>query len=232
MRKSNRSEWKKIAVMLVWGIVLSVTFTACRNGGTTDEVLTDIGTNEINLACSAEEAAVTPVMTIGAETIYLDEIRYYCYNTQATYEAVYATDGKGDNLDWNSEMSEGVTMEEAVKSTILNRICEREAMVSYAEEYRVALTEEELSQISEKTDIFFEQSNPKLLGKIDIRQERLKELFEKDALCQKVKEEMENENEGTSDEVYKNWKKVNTVTTNEYWEKMNFQTPILMESNQ
>ena len=44
-------------------------------------------------------------------------------------------------------MSVGVSLETAVKSTVLDSICEREAIVSYADEYQIALDEKLLQKL-------------------------------------------------------------------------------------
>lgn len=227
MRKINRSMkvLKKAGVVAALGFVIVASVTGCNNGNGENETSAVEQSKKADITIPAKEAAETEVMVVGDAVVYLDEVRYYSYNTQATYEAVYIAEDEA--LDWNSEMSEGVTLEEAVKSTVLDRICEREALVQYAEEYGVAFTETELSEISDKVDTFFEESNPKLLERIDIEKERLKEVFEKEELYKKVKEVMDDEEAGKSDETYKNWKKVNNVTTNEYWNAINFKTPIL-----
>lgn len=227
MRRINRNRTGNMKQIRSLGILLLVAmmvFTGCSAVDGEKEGQTNESGEKIDIALSAEEAARTEVMNIGTKKVYLDEVRYYSYNTQATYETYYIAEEK--ELDWNREMSEGVTLEEAVKSTVLDGICRRESLILYADEYNVDFTEEELKEIAEKVENFYEKSNEKILDRININRERLQEIFEKNELYNKVKDIMESEKEGKSDEVYKNWKKANNVTTNEYWTAINFQTPI------
>lgn len=226
MRKHLSADKKNaLAKLVLLCTTVTVIFSACSFGKSSEEVVTDENGNKINTDLSYDEAARQPVIVVGTEQVYLDEVRYYTYTTQATYETYYATEDK--ELDWNMEMSVGVTLAEAVKSNLLDAICEREALSSYAEEYGVSFSEEELTKISKKVDKFYAKTNEKLLDRIKIKTERLKEVFEKDELSKKVKEKLEGQQTGKAEEVYKNWKKANTVTTNEYWDALNFNTPIL-----
>ena len=226
-KKNYLSAYKKntLAKLVLLCTAVTIIFSACSFGKNSEEVVTDENGNKIDTDLSYDEAARQPVITVGTEQVYLDEVRYYFYNTQATYELYYDTDDK--ELDWNKEMSVGVTLAEAVKSNILDTICETEALSSYAEEYGVSFSEDELTKISNKVDKFYAKTNEKLLDRIKIKTERLKEVFEKDELSKKVKEKLEGQQTGKAEEVYKNWKKANTVTTNEYWDALNFNKPIL-----
>lgn len=218
----------KQSKMLVLTLIAMVGVTGCGiqndkekdNTKTPENSLTDI---------SATIAGETEVIKAGDSVVYLDEVRYYVYNTQATYETYYMAENK--ELDWKEEKSEGVSLEEAVKSVVLDKICEREAMVSYAREYNVSLNETDIGKVSDKVEKFFSESDDNFKEKVDVSHNRMKEIFEKAALCEKVKRDMNKENEGKSDEMYKNWKKANNVTTNEYWDAINFDTPIFV-SNQ
>ena len=60
-------------------------------------------------------------------------------------------------------------------------------------------------------------------------EKRLSEIYQKAALFEKVKAAMEDKQEGESEEAYKKWKTVNNVTTNEYWDEINYQEPIFMK---
>ncbi|MBE5958160.1 MAG: hypothetical protein E7254_04770 [Lachnospiraceae bacterium] len=164
---------------------------------------------------------------VGDSRVEEDEMRYYFYNTQATYEAYYIAENM--KLDWDSEIQEGILLRDGVKSTVLDDICKREVIVSMAEDYSVELDNEDESEADKMVETFFTETNPKLQTKIDISPLRLKEVFEKELLYKKVLEIMENEEEGYSDEMYKNWKTANNVTTGEKWKKLDFNEKILEE---
>ena len=167
----------------------------------------------------------TDTIQVGTNVVPEDEMRYYFYNTQATYEAYYIAEKM--ELDWNSQMQEGVTLSEGVKSTILDSICRREVIAGYADDYSVKLDSEDFAEAKKMVETFFTETNPKLQERIDISPLRLEEVFEKDILYKKVEKIIENEEEGKTDEMYKNWKAANTVRTGEAWQKMNFDEAIL-----
>lgn len=197
------------------------------NGNEGSEVMENKNDKKNAEENSNKNADKIEVIVAGESKVYLDEVKYYAYNTQATYEAYYIAENM--ELDWNKEMSVGVPLETAVKLTVLERISEREAIVSFAGEYGVELSEEEIKAVDEKVKKFFEGTNKGLLEKISIKEKRLKSVYEKDALFEKVKAVMETEKEGKSEATYKKWKTVNNVTTNGYWDEINYQEPIFMK---
>lgn len=210
--------------MVLFLLVAAVGLTGCSVSSDNNREAVSQTEEDILSDAPAVMAEHTEVIKAGTTVVYLDEVRYYAYNTQATYEAYYMAEEK--ELDWDRQMSVGVTLEEAVKSTILDSICEREAIVACADEYNVHFKEKELMEVSEKVNKYFSETNENLLKKTDVSRERMKEIFQKDALYEKVKAKMNKKEEGKSEEVYKKWKKVNNVTTNEYWDAINFDKPI------
>jgi hypothetical protein len=184
----------------------------------------------VNTGCEMKSSPVIKVqdvdtIRVGDSVVAEDEMRYYFYNTQATYEAYYIAEEM--ELDWNSEIQEGITMSEGVKSTVLDDICRREVIAALAGEYSVELDNEEFAEAKTMVETFFTETNPKLQEKIEISPLRLEEVFEKDILYKKVEKTIEEEETGKTDEVYKNWKTANNVTTGDEWDKLNFDETIL-----
>ena len=95
----------------------------------------------------------TVAIHAGEIDVYLDEARYYAYVAQGTYETYYLTEGK--ELDWDQKTKKGVTMEELVKSTVLDDICRRECIYSYCKEYNIDLSEEEQEKIKIDLDNYY-----------------------------------------------------------------------------
>ena len=116
--------------------------------------------------------------------IYMDEVRYYAYKTQATYEVYYMS--KNKELKWNKKLKIGVTLEEGVKSQILSNICERQALYEEASKYDVSLSAEEESEANEEADYYLENSSEKMLSKVNISKERLVEIYKKEKIAKKV----------------------------------------------
>ena len=198
---------KYMGILLVLSLILSV-FTGCE-------------------VSEKQQGIPDSVDTIRVGNIYVedDEMRYYFYNTQATYEAYYIAEDM--ELDWDSELQEGTSLREGVKSIILDDICKREVIISFAEDYSIETDSDDVSEAEKMVETFFTETNPKLQSKINISPLRLQEIFEKEILYKKVSEAMEAEEEGKTDEMYKNWKNANNVTTGDKWHELDFDEVIL-----
>lgn len=215
MRKriDNNSHGKIQMWIMVCCLVIALCFSmiGCGGNSSKEEVTTS----------SAED---TVAIHAGSVNVYLDEVRYYAYVAQGTYETYYLTEGK--EIDWNEKTKKGVTMETLVKSTVLDEICRRECLYSCQKEYNVELSEDEQKKIEIDVDNYYKETNGELLSKIGISRERLKEVFEKQTIAKKVEDVMEYSDKNLADETYKNWKKENTVTAESQWESITFDKPI------
>ena len=151
--------------------------------------------------------------------IYMDEVRYYAYKTQATYEVYYMS--KNKELKWNKKLKIGVTLEEGVKSQILSNICERQALYEEASKYDVSLSAEEESEANEEADYYLENSSEKMLSKVNISKERLVEIYKKEKIAKKVEDILNAKEKNSADEMYQQWKR-NHNCNEEPWGKINF----------
>ncbi|MFQ9516352.1 MAG: hypothetical protein ACLRZ9_11095 [Eubacterium sp.] len=175
-----------------------------------------------------ETTTINPEKTVaihaGDIKVFLDEAKYYVYTAQATYETYYITEGK--EIDWNSEMKDGVTWQQGVKSMVLDDICRRECMYSFAEEYNVNLSDEEKKEVGIDVENYYLKTSKILSSKIDISEKRLKYVFEKRKIADKVEEIMTASNKKLPDETYETWKTGNTVTAEEQWKTITFNKQI------
>lgn len=194
---------------LVLCVVMVVSFMGCSKNDSHKTKEAATGRAEDTVAINA-----------GVIKVFLDEACYYAYTAQATYEAYYISEGK--EINWNGEMKDDVTWQQGVKSTVLDDICRRECMYSLAEEYNVSLSEEEEKEIDISVTNYYSDTNKKLMSKIGIKQDRLKFLFQKQKIAQKVEEIMLAAEKNLPDKTYEKWKKGNTVTAEKQWEDINF----------
>lgn len=210
-----KSEERKIEIKLVmlFCVILMVCLSGCGN--------TKKSTEKETTTKSPEKTAV---IHAGEVEVFLDEAKYYAYTAQATYETYYLSEKK--EIDWNSEMKDGVTWEQGVKSLVLDNICRRECMYALAEEYNVSLSEEEEKDIDIQIENYYSQSSKKLISKIEIDKKRLKYIFEKQQIAKRVEEIMTACNKNSPNETYENWKTGNTVTAEEEWKSITFNKPI------
>lgn len=159
--------------------------------------------------------------------IYMDEIRYYAYKTQATYEVYYMS--KNKELKWNKKLKIGVTLEEGVKSQILSDICERQALYEEASKYDVSLSAEEESKANEEADYYLENSSKKMLSKVNISKERIVEIYKKEKIAKKVEDILNAKKRHGADEMYQQWKGKVTIIMEEPWGEINFSEKIMEE---
>ena len=153
----------------------------------------------------------------------LDEVRYYAYTAQATYETYYLT--KGKEIDWDSKMDGNVTWEQGVKSLVLDDICKREWLNEISSQYDIKLTKKEKLSVKTKALEYFKNTNVKLAKKINISEGRLIKVFEKAEIAKKTEKKMEKDGSSTK-EMYIKWKKGNNVTAESQWNNINFKEAI------
>ena len=175
-------------------------------------VLTLSGCGSSSSKSEQESSTKTDDKTVaihaGKIKVYLDEAKYYLT--------------KGKDLNWNKKTSKGVSMENLVKSTVLDDICRRECMYALRDEYAVTLSQEESDQIDIKLSNYYTETNGELLSKIGISKSRLKKVFEKKEIADKVENLMSFNDKKLPDEMYKKWKSDNTVTAEVQWENISF----------
>ena len=203
----------KNVCVIIFCLILMAGMTACGNNsdGKKEETTT---ISEMNIVA----------IHAGDVQVLMDEARYYAYTTQATYEAYYISENQ--EIDWNSEMSKGVTWQQGIKSIVLDDICRRECMYALASEYNISLTEEEEEMIDVAVEQYYSDTNKKLMSKIDIEKNRLKFVFKKEEIASKVEEVMTATDKKLSDKTYENWKTGNTVTAEKQWKTITFKEHI------
>lgn len=116
---------KKLAVVLMLAVVFTMTLTGCSK----DKVNQETTAGQVDLSSNSEVA-----INAGGIGVLTDEVRYYAYTAQATYEAYYISENK--NIDWKSDMKKGVSWQEGVKSIVLDDICRREYFCSLGKKIR------------------------------------------------------------------------------------------------
>ena len=230
MFSENRTKLFFIIIIIGIAAFLVIDYQIVQRGKDTGNVIVE---NESNIKESLEASTIIAVV-VENTPVYLDEVRYYAMTTQATYETYYIANGS--KPDWNSKVDDNITLEVAVKSKLLDEICRRESLIMQAtnnelkEELGTVLTESDLNEIDEKTDIFYKETSPKLIERIGISKDRLKEVFRKEALYNKLLDEAEEAGLDV-DEIYEEWKKKNSISTRQEWSDIRFTKPIFTEED-
>lgn len=190
-------------------MIMIISLIGCKNNNADNE-------KEV-VTIKAEEIVA---INAGDVKVFFDEVSYYAYTAQATYETYYISEGK--EINWNDNMMDDVTWQQGVKSTVLDDICRRECMYSLAEEYNVSLTEEEKEEIDFSVTKYYQETDRNLMSKIGIKEKRLRFVFQKKKIAEKVEDIMVAADKNLPDKTYEKWKKGNTVTAEKQWEDITF----------
>ncbi len=225
---------RKKLICILAGFTVAVGLVGCGQGKTVEE--TTVATSEtgsesstvlkgtVSKSSTGSDGADTILtITAGGSQVMLDEVRYYAYTAQATYETYYLT--KGKEIDWDSKMDGNVTWEQGVKSLVLDDICKREWLNEISSQYDIKLTKKEKLSVKTKALEYFKNTNVKLAKKINISEGRLIKVFEKAEIAKKTEKKMEKDGSSTK-EMYIKWKKGNNVTAESQWNNINFKEAI------
>ena len=225
---------RKKLICILAGFTVAVGLVGCGQGKTVEE--TTVATSEtgsesstvlkgtVSKSSTGSDGADTILtITAGGSQVMLDEVRYYAYTAQATYETYYLT--KGKEIDWDSKMDGNVTWEQGVKSLVLDDICKREWLNEISSQYDIKLTKKEKLSVKTKVLEYFKNTNVKLAKKINISEGRLIKVFEKAEIADKTEKKMEKDGSSTK-EMYIKWKKGNNVTAESQWNNINFKEAI------
>ena len=201
---------RKKLICILAGLTVAVGLVGCGQGKAVEE--TTVATSETGSESStvlkgtvsksstgSDGADTTLTITAGGSQVMLDEVRYYAYTAQATYETYYLT--KGKEIDWDSKMDGNVTWEQGVKSLVLDDICKREWLNEISSQYDIKLTKKEKSSVKTKALEYFKNTNVKLAKKINISEGRLIKVFEKAEIADKTEKKMEKDGSSTKREI-------------------------------
>lgn len=141
------------------------------------------------VACSRNEGVTRVVFTtgpgkdeifrIGDEICNKAEIMVYLTNTQNQYENVY-----GEEI-WQTSL-DGVSLEENVKETVLEKAAQIKTMYLLAKEKDIALEDEEKEQVKKAASEYFQSLNETEVELMGVTQETIEELYTEYAMANKV----------------------------------------------
>ncbi len=124
---------RRAAVLAAAGMLAAVSVTGCSGSIDTDEV----------------------VATVGDEEITLGVANFYARMMQGQYETYYAQMmGTTGDAMWTQEVSDGVTMEQSMKDSVMTTLENMYVISQHASEYDVSLTDEEKDAIEEAAQQF------------------------------------------------------------------------------
>lgn len=134
------------------------------------------------------------VATLGEEEIGLPEAVFYTRMNQLQWEQDYVEE-LGENF-WN-ELTEGgeLTYGEELKALVMDTICQTHLLNAHAEEYEVALTEEDEAKIKERVSSFMDTYGKNVKKQAGANKKLLEELLREQLLADKVMEIIKTESE-------------------------------------
>ena len=119
---------KRAAVLAMAGVFGTACMTGCSGSLDTDAV----------------------VATVGGEDVTLGVANFYARMQQGQYETYYAgMMGTTPEEMWSQEYTEGTTLEDETKDGVLEMLEDLYVISQHADEYEVALTEDEEKAISD-----------------------------------------------------------------------------------
>ena len=166
------------------------------------------------------------VIKVGDQSITMQEVNVYLYQLRDFYTAQYG------ESPWNTEMEDGTKLHEYAKTELYNGLVRTEILISKADEYSVALTEEEKQQCADEAKAYIEEIGPAIAKDFALNEDGVRIMKEKQALSTKVYnaalEKIGETAEDTSDEglakafetEYETWKNEASITADPIWDNI------------
>lgn len=129
---------------------------------------------------NTDDYSQVAVATYGDEKIYLDEVNFFARNSQYIYEAYYGTD------IWSNENY--ANLPKYVLQNAMSTVYQTTVLADKAAEMGITLSEEDKNKVNESVKKFFDEADENLIKACDISEERLTEIYEKNALANLVYE--------------------------------------------
>ncbi len=133
------------------------------------------------------EYAENIIAVIDGQEVTKEDAAFYLYCQQANYEAYYLA-YYGDEIDWQQADGDNVTVEETVKTQVLEDIQKKVILCKYAGEHDISLTEKEHTEVKEKVQTFLQDSDEKILEASGANEELVTRLYTQNALYEKTYE--------------------------------------------
>ena len=149
--------------------------------------------------CSGSLDTDAVVATVGGEDITLGVANFYARMQQGQYETYYAGMlGTTPDEMWSQEYTEGTTLEEETKNNVLEMLEDLYVISQHAEEYDVALTEDEEEAISDAAAQFDADNTDEAKEAVSGYRKDVEKLLELLTIQTKMEDKMK---EGVDEEV-------------------------------
>ena len=124
------------------------------------------------------------VFRFAGSDVSLGEVYIYAQAVKEDYESVYGTDIWGTDVSVTRD--DTANMEDVTRKDIIEDIVHVKLLAMKASEYKAALTEEEMQQVSSETDAFYENLTDEQILEMRLTYEQIKGIMEENAIARKV----------------------------------------------
>lgn len=174
-REKERAEWQKkqknirryhkISCLCI--VLISLIVTGCKK------------TNETKIT-------ETKVVTVNDFNVYLDEMMYYIWQTETEYDSYndYYEENYGVNF-WEQNAGDGLTARDFIKDDVMDNVVQSYILWDQAVAAGITLTKEEQETSKTKAQEILTGFTEKQKETIQLSEERLTEILEKEALVDK-----------------------------------------------
>lgn len=112
---------------------------------------------------------------------YQAEAQYGAYFGDDMWSVQVGTDSKGKKI----------TMQQSIKSSVINQLKQIKVLVAHADDYKVKLTKDEKSQVKENVNAFVkDETGKKVMKKTEADKDVITKLYEESTLASKVMQEI------------------------------------------
>ncbi len=154
----------------------------------------------ISSGCGSEPVLSTDVIAqFEGEDITKEEVSFYLIVNQIVYEKQFASEYPDQDIWQMDLLGTGNTLEEDVKSSILQQLRQMHILLDKAEEYHVEFSKEDEEELLVLMEIFQQEYAPKVLEELQMEDGMPRERMKESMLAAKVKEKICN-SKGWSEE--------------------------------
>ncbi|MBR6404020.1 MAG: hypothetical protein IKS48_11605 [Eubacterium sp.] len=164
--KQNKRLFMKKAVTIISLVSMAVNFCAC-------------GT-----AKNSSVKAADTVLTFAGNAISLGEVYLYANTVKEDYEKIYG--GGIWDIDISVTRNKSANMEDVTRKDIIEDIVHVKLLASKANEYKVALTQEESDKVVEEAGRFYKNLTDDQISTMQLDYDMIQSVIQENAIARKV----------------------------------------------
>lgn len=124
------------------------------------------------------------VFTFDGQEVTIGEVFLYANTVKDKYESDYGENIWGEDVSINRDDS--VSLEDVTRKDIIEDIVHVKLLVNKANEYKVALTDEETAKVAAETDDFYEKLTDDQISEMKLSYDLVKKVMNENAIARKV----------------------------------------------